>query len=213
MGHGHVMLTRQSPRGTGLTRTFYSHVVPHFRKNRNRLVKAFLGSACEQWINGECFQALIGADRSLWVRPERYKHDLVIFTSEEDAVCTPARPALIIESKVVYGSESESVQSAKLEALARQLRVAESKYVHCRAIGFIVCFDWQYRVGDDRALKPCRNSTEGRRLVGRSKWVGLEDAGGRTGGARLADKHRIRMGKYEYVVDCTLAMVRAVANS
>lgn len=207
---------RRAWRGLGLTRVFYHRVIPHFvvRENQRRLRTAFLGSACEQWVNGECFQALLGSDETLWVRPERYKRDLVLFRSESDERADPPRPALIIETKVIYASESASAQRQKLRALCAQLRGAERRFASCPAVGLLVLFNWTYRIGSDPRWRPCRAPRDGtRRLLSRRDWrlCGLADAGGRRGGARIPPDI-VRLGRYEYRVECTLAMVRASSS-
>lgn len=196
-------------RGFSLKPLLWQVILPHFRKNSKRLSLAFLGSACEQWINGEVFQAIIAARRDWWVRPEKSKRDLVLYESIEAE--RDDDPAAIIEAKVLYSPESPGVQLAKLATLRRQLEFAAHNR-DCSVGGLVVYFDYQYRTEGDRTWYPTFEHRDWR-LPGKAelKQLGLRNKFGSTHARiHLWGKQacrRVRMGEYTYQFKVALEVV------
>jgi hypothetical protein len=201
--------------GYGPKALFFGAIFPHLCKNAERVAGAFLGSACEQWINGECFYALLNSHRSLWVRPEKYKRDLVLFEDEEAEEAN--EPALIIESKVIYSSEGANTQRARLRKLMRQLEHAEQTYPNTPAVGIVTRFYWEWRAESDkhwtvpRARQIRRGEPE---LVYSHAVRGLENAfqHSRRHLKTSANKSQrfvnVSLGRYRYRVDASIEVVR-----
>ncbi|HEY4244622.1 MAG TPA: hypothetical protein VGM88_32635 [Kofleriaceae bacterium] len=174
------------------------------------MATVFLGSACEQWVNGECFSALTKAKRSLWVRPEKYKRDLVLFANEEAEKGN--LPELIIESKVIYSSESMATQHRRLMDLARQLQASRRMFPQAQAVGIVTRFDYAYRI---KGEKKRRRPRDRRRLRSReagllrtSRTLHLENAFKQS--ARRVRKRKVivSLGRYQYEVTVSMEIVR-----
>jgi hypothetical protein len=186
-------------------------LVEHFlsETNADRLATAFLGSACEQWINGEFFQAIAKARPNIWARPEFSKRDLVLFPDEQAELARD--PALVAESKVIYSSESLQIQHSKLDKLARQLQLAEERYPRAVVVGLLVLFDWHYRRAGEVEWRTSRAGRQ--RFVGRDKLVdlALENAFRHRDGVVLFRERTVQLGSYEYLVKVKMEALRAVA--
>jgi len=115
----------RAPRGFGAKNIFFNTIFPHFEENHIRLAKAFLGSACEQWINTEIFIAVLENNKDQWIRPESSKRDLVFYKSEADE--KNCKASLICETKIIYCSEYPSQQTEKLRKLASQIKTGMSE--------------------------------------------------------------------------------------
>ena len=194
--------------GFGPQPIFFEIILPHFHRSKRRLATAFLGSACEQWINGECFIAVCKARQTFWVRPERHKHDLVLYASGEDDPSGGRGPALIIETKVVYSSESLQSQDIKLKKLREQLRQAAKRFPQAKVVGFLVSFEWSYKVRGEYLTPGC--SRRGPfRTANERRQRGLVNAFGHiNGGARIVVKDaKLQMGENRYKVTAKLEML------
>jgi hypothetical protein len=130
--------------GFGTKSLLWDVLLAHFRKppNSGRLARAFLGSSCEQWVNGEFFQAVTRARKTVWARPEKEKMDLVLYESYENE--RARKPGLILETKVLYSPESLRTQSIKLERLRTQLAARQHTYPKACVAGIVVYFDYEY---------------------------------------------------------------------
>lgn len=192
---------------------FWDVLLAHFRDETNsaRLERAFLGSSCEQWLNGEFFQAIIAARDTVWVRPEKSKRDLVLYPSPEAE--TEGNPALIVETKVIYSPEYLTTQARKLQKLSQQLVAARTAHPSCVAVGLVVYFDYQYSSDGGRSWLPSFKKREPFLSRAQVLSLGLENAFGKTHArARVwtgDGPHELRMGGYAYRVDVKFEMVRA----
>ncbi len=206
-----------APAGFSPKHIFFDIIEPHFQRNAKRVATAFLGSACEQWVNGEAFQALVDEPdngRRLWVRPEKEKRDLVLYRrpkDEDDGV-----PALVIESKVLYASEALKKQEQRLYTLAGQLRHAMDKYPKVPCVGLLMSFDWCWWEGDARKRTPAYKRA-GEPFLGHADYPNLENAfgqGGRRGLGRRSKKggraapELVNLGPFTYEVRMSVELVR-----
>jgi len=201
----------RASRGMGMQPLFYSAIFPHFCANAKRVAASCLGSACEQWINGEFFYALHQANESLWVRPEKYKHDLVLFRDEQAE--REGNPALVIESKVLYSSESLGKQRARLEVLVRQLDRIVRKFPGAQVFGIVTRFNWHYRkTGDSQLRYP--GGVSRTPLVSTTTVARLENAFRQSSRHLISHRRgsdpyvRISFGEYQYFVDVSIEVVR-----
>lgn len=201
---------KRTENGFGPRSLFYGALWPHFDSPRNalRLKRAFLGSACEQWLNGECMQAITAARPNIWARSGRRKRDLILFRSDEAGRADD--PSLVVETKVLYSRESHEAQASKLATLARQMREAERQYPRATVVGLLVRFEysWRKRDGSRRSRVLRRRPYVARRNMFE---LGLGNAFGHRSGASipaLKDSRRIEFGPYVYDVSVVLEMVR-----
>lgn len=138
-------MAHRAPNGFGHKAIFFGVLLPHFRRseNRERLLETVLGSASEQWINCECFQAIRRARPTCAIRPEWKKRDIAFFREYGDE-----EPVSIIETKVLYANYSRAKQVGMIARLEEQMREATDWVggaAHRNAIGgLVVSFDWAW---------------------------------------------------------------------
>ena len=192
-----------------LKELFFRVVRSHFWEpsNQNRLATAFLGSACEQWVNGELFQSIVGAAPTLWCRPERFKGDLVLFSDEDES-----EPEVVLETKLLYASESHAKQRDKLHVLCEQIRKHQTRFPSAQVAGLVLAFDWDWadvRISSDWTKPRQRSKAPGLLPRPERLSVGAHNAFGHSAGARLLSKHPVAMGAYQYRVTCSIEMIKA----
>jgi len=183
---------------------FFGILVPYFEKNKNRLCTVFLGSACEQWINGECFYALVNSNNSFWVRPEKSKANLVLFKSPKEEEQNKA--SLVIETKILYSDEYPSDQKLKLDILRNQLIKASKRFSTDNVVGLLVFFKWEYRVVGETTWVPSRKTNKPFMSFFDIEKTGLKDKFAHEGRRHLG-KEVINLRKYEYWVDAAMEVV------
>ena len=142
-------MSSRARHGFSPKRVFFDVLKKHFdeRRNGQRLVRALRGSACEQWINGEFFLAILKACPDLIVYPEVEKRDLVFYPA-----AAPTAPALIIETKLFYGHYAASKRDEKLAELTRQIRKNQKDWPGAKAVGLVVSFAY-WRAGERETAK------------------------------------------------------------
>jgi hypothetical protein len=199
MARGAALSFKRALPGYGAKGLFHGVLVPHFRKNAARLATSVLGSACEQWLNAECFQAIVAHRPDVWVWPEYTKRDLVLLAPDTQ----PPKPVLVIESKVLYGHEARGKQETKLSTLAGQLERA-SRATGAPALGLVVfCrFRWREERGDWDV-----KSWAAPRLSRRERTArGLENAFQQA--SKSVDVQTVRMRRFTYEVEVSFEMLR-----
>ncbi len=144
----------RAAKGYGPKPLFFEVIKPHFSKPHNlrRLATAFLGAACEHWLNGEVFQAIVEARPTTVPRLEWAKTDVALF---EAGTVTPE---LILESKVIYSSEPLASQARRLDVLRLQLKDRIKRYPLARVVGLITYFEWTSVSSDGVETRPGRRS-------------------------------------------------------
>lgn len=187
-------------KGFGAHGIFFRVLKTHFDQpvNARRLATSLLGCAAEQWINAEVFQALVGSGRDFFVWPENRKHDLVVY---RDAA--QIHPELILETKLLYARYGAGKNAAKLQDLARQLRLARERYPDAQAVGLVVTFEWI-------------DSTDGAKLprASRGRFISdeiresLPNAFGHSAPYRVKGCEDVQIGARRFSVRAALEMVR-----
>jgi hypothetical protein len=185
--------------GFGPRPIFFEVLKPHFElpQNAERLVTVLLGSACEQWINGELFLALNASRLALAVVPEREKRDLVLYSLNDRKT-----PRLVIETKLIYSTYGESKQRCKLLELRLQLEESRVRYPNTPAVGLVVSFFW--RESSTRVSPPERMPRGSFNRIG-----GLENVFGHEGPYNVTAPRRVAVAGREFDVLASMEMVRA----
>lgn len=203
----------RAPNHFGYKPYLYGILRPHFTEeaNRNRLLSTVLGSASEQWINCECFQAIRLAIPEIAVRPEWKKRDIAFFASREDE-----KPISIIETKVLYANYSLEKQIGQLRALAEQMRGAERMLDpshHRNSVGgLMVWFDWQWTDldTDDGGRPRAKNTRRRGRFPSREqvRQSNLENAF--SGGHQFTIRGPVEQARVRYDVTARFEMLRLI---
>ncbi len=198
---------RNARRGFGPKALFFGTVLEHFRqpKNLERLLTAFTGAACEQWINCEAFMALRAELPHAWIYPEWSKRDVALFASDEDE-----HPALLMETKVLYASYSEKKQLEKLRALAAQLaqcrKLVGADAPRNAVVGLVVSFDWAVTSSGETTRPRPKVAPRDRMPRSLLDEAGLENAFHHKGGRTLEGLVKTPGGHID--VEVRLEMVR-----
>lgn len=196
----------RAPNGFGHKAIFFDVILPHFQdpSNGQRLVDTVLGSASEQWINCECFQAIRRARPNCAVRPECKKRDIVFFRKYG-----VDKPVSVIETKVLYANYSKQKQIALVARLEAQMREAMDWIggtTHRNAVGgLLVSFDWSWK--DQHSGETGAPANHGWALNVDRIEGGLENEFGHIHGARIISGRVVQAGR-EFDVTVRFEMLR-----
>jgi|GEM_PF-4673512 len=182
---------------------FYEAILPRLIKKTPALRDLYWGSACEQWVNGECFIGLkqFFKNDPVWVSSEWKKRDLALFTYrdlENPDLKSPDRLFLGIEAKALYSYYSHKKQISILKKLSAQLEtirqeaekynpaVKDGSSKKISILGLVIAFDREYLDEDNNWVnikgRPCQ-------LIKPKAFreAGLKIAFGHSGGYSLID--------------------------